>query len=172
MNKTLLGGCCLMIALSAPALAGDADAGKKKSQTCAACHGPDGNSSAPDFPKIAGQHYDYLMKALKDYKSGRAQEPDHGSSRREPDAARHRGPRRLFLEPEGARHQTLERQPLAPLSGFERTAGPPFNPRVHGYAVPVTLLQSRSASHAVLCLYSHKSRIRHLGQSGLRALQT
>ncbi len=75
MNKTLLGGCCLMIALSAPALAGDADAGKKKSQTCAACHGPDGNSSAPDFPKIAGQHYDYLMKALKDYKLGARKNP-------------------------------------------------------------------------------------------------
>jgi len=64
-----------MIAMSAPALAGDADAGKKKSQTCAACHGPDGNSSAPDFPKIAGQHYDYLLKALKDYTSGARKNP-------------------------------------------------------------------------------------------------
>jgi cytochrome c553 len=74
-NKTLLGACSLLIALSAPALAGDADAGKKKSQTCAACHGPDGNSSAPDFPKIAGQHEDYLLKALKDYKSGARKNP-------------------------------------------------------------------------------------------------
>jgi cytochrome c553 len=71
----LLGACCLMIAVSAPATAGDADAGKKKSQTCSACHGPDGNSSAPDFPKIAGQHYDYLLKALKDYKSGARKNP-------------------------------------------------------------------------------------------------
>lgn len=75
MNKILLSACCLMIAMSAPALAGDAEAGKKKSQTCAACHGPDGNSSAPDFPKIAGQHYDYLLKALKDYKSGARKNP-------------------------------------------------------------------------------------------------
>ena len=75
MNRTLLGACCLMIAMSAPALAGDADAGKKKSQTCAACHGSDGNSPAPDFPKIAGQHYDYLLKALMDYTSGARKNP-------------------------------------------------------------------------------------------------
>jgi len=75
MNRTLLGACCLMVAMSAPVLAGDADAGKKKSQTCAACHGPDGNSPAPDFPKIAGQHYDYLLKALKDYQSGARKNP-------------------------------------------------------------------------------------------------
>jgi cytochrome c553 len=75
MNKILLAACFLMVALSAPALAGDADAGKRKSQTCVACHGPDGNSTAPDFPKIAGQHYDYLLKALKDYKSGARKSP-------------------------------------------------------------------------------------------------
>ena len=37
---------------------------------CASCHGPDGNSPSPQFPKIAGQHYDYLVKVLNDYKSG------------------------------------------------------------------------------------------------------
>ena len=37
---------------------------------CAACHGADGNSASPDFPKLAGQHRDYLSKALRDYKSG------------------------------------------------------------------------------------------------------
>ena len=51
---------------------GNADAGKAKSQTCAACHGPEGNKpSAPDQPVIAGQHYDYLVKSLRDYKSGK-----------------------------------------------------------------------------------------------------
>lgn len=39
-------------------------------RACAACHGPDGNSATGDFPRLAGQHYDYLLKALKDYKSG------------------------------------------------------------------------------------------------------
>ena len=75
MNRILVAACSLMIVLSAPALAGDADAGKKKTQTCVACHGPDGNSPAPDFPKIAGQHYDYLLKALKDYQSGTRKSP-------------------------------------------------------------------------------------------------
>ena len=74
-NVFLAAVCMLMIALAAPARAGDADAGKKKSQACVACHGADGNSTAPDFPKIAGQHYDYLLKALKDYKSGARKNP-------------------------------------------------------------------------------------------------
>ena len=53
--------------------AGNADAGKAKAaQVCAACHGPDGNKpSAPDQPILAGQHQDYLVKALADYKSGK-----------------------------------------------------------------------------------------------------
>ncbi|MBE0492897.1 MAG: cytochrome c [Thiomicrospira sp.] len=41
-----------------------------KSNTCVACHGADGNSLAPNFPKIAGQHAAYLEKALKDYREG------------------------------------------------------------------------------------------------------
>ena len=60
--------------------AGDADSGKLKSQTCAACHGPDGNSPAgPDFPRLAGQYYDYLLKALRDYKSGARKNPIMGA---------------------------------------------------------------------------------------------
>jgi cytochrome c553 len=51
--------------------AGNAAEGQKKSTTCAACHGPDGNTPVgPDFPKLAGQHQDYLFKVLNDYKSG------------------------------------------------------------------------------------------------------
>lgn len=61
----------VVLALGAPsAFAGDAEAGKQKSAPCAACHGADGNSAVADFPKLAGQQYDYLVKALKDYKSG------------------------------------------------------------------------------------------------------
>jgi cytochrome c553 len=51
-------------------LAGNAESGKQKSATCAACHGADGNSAVPDFPRLAGQQPDYLAKALRDYKSG------------------------------------------------------------------------------------------------------
>jgi cytochrome c553 len=70
MNKLILAASCLTAVLCGPALAGDPAAGKEKSKTCAACHGPDGNSPVPDFPRIAGQHYDYLVKAIADYKSG------------------------------------------------------------------------------------------------------
>ena len=63
----------LFVALAiaaAPVLAGNTEAGKQKSAPCAACHGADGNSAVPDFPRIAGQQPDYLVKVLKDYKSG------------------------------------------------------------------------------------------------------
>jgi len=70
MNKLLLAACCAAMLANGGALAADPVAGKEKSKTCAACHGPDGNSQAPDFPKLAGQHEDYLVKALNDYKSG------------------------------------------------------------------------------------------------------
>lgn len=49
--------------------AGDAAAGKAKSAPCVACHGPDGNSAAPTFPKLAGQGERYLIKQLQDIKT-------------------------------------------------------------------------------------------------------
>ncbi len=55
--------------------AGNAEAGKAKSAACAACHGADGNSSVPSFPRLAGQHRDYLYHALKAYKSGKRKNP-------------------------------------------------------------------------------------------------
>ena len=63
----------LLAALSAGPVvaAGDAVAGKGKAQACAACHGPDGNSPAADFPRLAGQHADYLASALRHYKTGK-----------------------------------------------------------------------------------------------------
>lgn len=51
-------------------LVGDAEAGQEKSVTCAACHGPDGNSPTGDFPNIAGQGKKYLVKQLLDYQLG------------------------------------------------------------------------------------------------------
>jgi len=54
---------------------GDVASGKEKSAPCAACHGADGNSPAPNFPRLAGQHADYLVKALEDYKTGKRKNP-------------------------------------------------------------------------------------------------
>lgn len=68
--KKLAISLMLSLGLVAAAQAGDAGAGKKISGTCAACHGADGNSAAPSFPKIAGLGEAYILKQLKDFKSG------------------------------------------------------------------------------------------------------
>lgn len=56
---------------------GNAESGKAKAaQVCAACHGADGNKpSDPTQPILAGQYYDYLVRALTDYKIGRRNNP-------------------------------------------------------------------------------------------------
>ena len=52
--------------------AGNAERGAEKAkQACAACHGADGNTPLQaEYPRIAGQHQDYVYKALREYKSG------------------------------------------------------------------------------------------------------
>lgn len=72
MSRLLIAVAALAVAGAAQA-AGNAEAGKQKAaQVCAACHGPEGNKpAAPENPILAGQHYDYLVKALQDYKSGK-----------------------------------------------------------------------------------------------------
>jgi cytochrome c553 len=73
LSAALLGGA---IALgSSVAVAGNAAAGKEKAKACAACHGADGNSASADFPRLAGQHADYLVKSLQGYKSGTRKNP-------------------------------------------------------------------------------------------------
>jgi cytochrome c553 len=57
-------------ALAAPALARDAAAGREKAALCAVCHGPQGLSSAPDAPHLAGQPQLYLSSQLRAYRSG------------------------------------------------------------------------------------------------------
>ena len=51
-------------------LKGDAAAGKNQTVVCSACHGADGNSAVPTFPKLAGQGEKYLVKQLKDIRDG------------------------------------------------------------------------------------------------------
>ena len=60
---------------SAGAQAQDAEAGRRKAEACVACHGPNGNSTVPLFPILAGQTARYLYLQLKDFKEGRRQEP-------------------------------------------------------------------------------------------------
>lgn len=60
----------LFSAVSANA-AGDATKGSAiANQVCLACHGADGNSAVPLYPKLAGQHPEYLAKQLQNFKSG------------------------------------------------------------------------------------------------------
>ena len=54
---------------------GDAAAGQTKAAVCGACHGLDGNSSDPQFPKLAGQSEQYIVRQLTDFKSGKRQNP-------------------------------------------------------------------------------------------------
>jgi len=61
----------LSLLVSVPAIAaGDAVAGQGKAAVCAACHGADGNSVVPNWPKIAGQHAMYLERQLGLIKNG------------------------------------------------------------------------------------------------------
>jgi len=67
----------LIVAFAAmSAVAADLAAGQAKvKEICQACHGLDGNSQTPDYPKLGGQYPDYLQKALRDYKSGARKNP-------------------------------------------------------------------------------------------------
>jgi cytochrome c553 len=71
MKNTLLITISVASALisGSVAAAGDPQAGEAKSAVCLACHGPNGNSIVPTWPKLAGQHPEYLYKQLMDYKN-------------------------------------------------------------------------------------------------------
>ena len=75
MKKITMLLCGAALLASGVAFAGNPAAGKEKAKACAACHGADGNSTSADFPKLAGQHYDYLVKSLQGYKSGARKNP-------------------------------------------------------------------------------------------------
>jgi cytochrome c553 len=61
-------GAALMAADAAAA--GDAKAGRQKALQCQTCHGLDGMAKLPEAPNLAGQNEAYLVKALKDFRSG------------------------------------------------------------------------------------------------------
>jgi len=77
MNRNAKAGIALFLTLGASlsyAAEGDWRRGLEKSQVCQACHGPTGNESTlPMYPRLAGQHEDYLIHALSSYRDGRRQ---------------------------------------------------------------------------------------------------
>ena len=71
MNRTMPVLFAALLLGATPVSAADRAAGETKvKEVCQACHGLDGNSPTPDYPKLGGQRQDYIVKALRDYKSG------------------------------------------------------------------------------------------------------
>ncbi len=58
--------------ISTPTMASESPA---KLKLCIGCHGADGNSIVPTYPKLAGQHAKYLEKQLKDFRGGFRKSP-------------------------------------------------------------------------------------------------
>ena len=71
--KTLIAVVALSMTLASTGVnaAGSAKAGKAKATNCAGCHGVNGNSTNPSWPKLAGQHAGYIAKQLADFKAGK-----------------------------------------------------------------------------------------------------
>ena len=68
----------LLTSLATPASAlgvGNAMSGRVLAERCAACHGWEGRSTSDDFPHLAGQHEQYLLKQLHNYRDGIRQDP-------------------------------------------------------------------------------------------------
>ena len=76
MKKLFVTGMLFFAALSMvpAAMAGNAEAGKTKAAACGGCHGMDGNSMIPAYPKLAGQNEAYIVKQIHDFKANSARQ--------------------------------------------------------------------------------------------------
>jgi cytochrome c553 len=70
MKKSMFAVVTATMMISSPVFAGDAEAGKAKAVTCAACHGANGISAIPLYPNLAGQKEAYIAQQLRNFKSG------------------------------------------------------------------------------------------------------
>ena len=88
MKRSFLALLCAMTAFGAQASdaakaapKGDAARGQViVSTVCVACHGPDGNSPLAANPKLAGQHPEYLLKQMKNFKAADGKQPERVSA--------------------------------------------------------------------------------------------
>ena len=84
MKRSLLTLLCAMTAFGAHASEaakaapkGDAARGQSIATTvCVACHAADGNSTLAANPKLAGQHADYLLKQMRNFKAADGKQPE------------------------------------------------------------------------------------------------
>lgn len=75
MKKSALLVAVVAVSAAFAAQAADPEAGRAKSQTCAACHGADGNSVNPEWPSLAGQQAVYIATQLHAYQAGERVDP-------------------------------------------------------------------------------------------------
>jgi cytochrome c553 len=68
-------GAMLAFASTQLLASGSIENGKQKAATCFACHGVDGNSVDPQYPRLAGQYNLYLQQVLREYKDGQRGNP-------------------------------------------------------------------------------------------------
>jgi cytochrome c553 len=66
--STIFGATVIFAAVAVPAAA--ADVNEAKVRVCNSCHGPDGVPPSPTTPIIWGQQLNYLVKQMRDYRSG------------------------------------------------------------------------------------------------------
>lgn len=78
MKYKIAGAACLLLAAGAVGAAGNPAAGRAKSETCLGCHGvPSYNNVYPTYhvPRLSGQHADYIVAALQEYRDGKRKHP-------------------------------------------------------------------------------------------------
>lgn len=75
MFKNFATGVLLLLLPLSLVAQGDPDAGKGKTATCTACHGAEGISMTPVWPNLAGQHAEYTIKQLHDFKDQNRTDP-------------------------------------------------------------------------------------------------
>lgn len=74
MTKLII-GMIIYILFSMTIVAHAAGTALTKAMQCIACHGVDGNSAIPQYPRLAGQHSEYLIKTMKAYQAGTRVDP-------------------------------------------------------------------------------------------------
>lgn len=74
--RAFVASCCAVgLAVATVVARAQADAPPPKAQACAACHGPNGNSTQPLYPILAGQTARYIYLQLRDFQEGRRSDP-------------------------------------------------------------------------------------------------
>lgn len=70
MFPALPSAALVVLCLTQPGAAADAERGRAVSAPCATCHGSNGIATAPMYPNLAGQNVQYFVNALEAYRDG------------------------------------------------------------------------------------------------------